>query len=91
MQVLQKRQKLQMIARYKCKDMYNQGSYTPRGIFFQDIPGGFYPQFPVYFRTILTNRHAAAAEPADQVFQFLKYINKERKKTREIQFYILPL
>jgi hypothetical protein len=59
--------------------IFIQGSYTPRGIFFQDIPGGFYPQFPVYFRTILTPRHAA--EPADQVFhtvsQKYQQANKE--------------
>jgi hypothetical protein len=37
---------------YRWKKAMIQGSYTPREIFFQDIPGGFYPQFPVYFRTL---------------------------------------
>jgi hypothetical protein len=62
--------------------LLDQGSYTSRGIFLQDIQGFFthnIQYIPAW--TISTPRHAAAAEPTDQIFhtvsQKYQQANKE--------------
>jgi hypothetical protein len=72
-----------------CEGTYS-GFLHLKGDFFPGYSRRFLPTISsIYFRTILTPRHAATAEPADQVFHTVS--QKYQQANYRIQFHILPL